>query len=1285
MMDEQRENPDTDNTPTESVSPDWHDAKDIGDSMVGKEVGRYTIRRVIGSGGMGTVYEAIQQSPRRTVALKMMKQGLLSRSARRRFEYEAQTLGRLRHPNIAQIFEAGTLESDQGSRPWFAMEYLTAAKSITDYAHEKHMGTRDRLEIMRKVLDAVQHGHQRGIIHRDLKPGNIMVTSDGIPKIIDFGVARSTDSDLAVTTLQTDVGQLIGTVQYMSPEQITADPNDIDIRSDIYAVGVILYELLCEQLPYDVTKVALHEAARVVLEEAPTRPSSLDRRLRGDIETITLKALQKDRAHRYQTAVELEQDIARYLAGDPIAASRPSLWDTMQRFAKRHRAAAVSIATVVVVLVAAIIFISIFAVEAAHQRDAAEQQTDIAQQEKQRAIDALKQAETANKQATEQTRLATQARDEARQHAYVGNIHAAAAALDRHDTPDIVRRLQSARTFLDMDTEPFEWAWLYGQSDDAAIKLGEHARWISDVQWTHENTLLSIDRRQMVYRWDLESEQTTSPPLRLESGSGAVLSPTGQSVAMRAKRNVIRLQHLPPNEEHTRIEFEHNISDGPVYSDDGQRVAVTLYNNQAHIHDVATGTLVNALELNEYDGSTVKLNLDGSRIATGDYSGNVTLHDVDTGDVIAEMPMPLPTRENRLSYAFSRDQNHPEIPTQSQDRTDENRGAWRTGSTQAIAMDLTGIRMAIGGPGRIDLWMIEPLQHLWTLQHDREALYKLAFSPDSSFLACAGQNGEIDLWLWSVPSGMSVSHMATFRGHKDAVDAIDFSPDSAFLASGSKDKSVRIWDISSNSSPLVSESSSILDIATSPTSPLLAISDLLSGVQIWDLDRRKQIALLAFMKTNPTSIEISASGEDLVTGHRSGDTFVWDLLTGKQKTAGSQHDGEVRSVAVHPHGGLCATLDVNGVIHVWDGNSGNTVSSLSSSEPDINSAIGFHPDGNKLFVGSAHGTLSILDLETWAVTTTTSAASQGRGIDTIAFSPDGTTVATGGSAGLIQLWGADTSLLRTALHAHEDPITSMQFTLDGQRLVSASWDGDIKIWDVHTDENLLTLDGHDKWINALAFGHDGRTLISASNDGTVRLWPVESQGISAKRMRKTQRQATGLQPLALNLVSTAGNNPVELRKQLIRAGQGLSADQMGLLRRLALELSNDLGESKKLRTQLVVDQGSIGSLVGRYAPEHDATIDPEEIKNLILNKFVRIEHPIIGDMTLASARRLCELHDQPDPDALIDLAIIHLWRKEHAEAEKVIAQARDQADEEQLKKIDLRIAVWKMSLESTMR
>jgi tetratricopeptide (TPR) repeat protein len=253
------------------------------------------------------------------------------------------------------------------------MEYIVGAKPVTDYVMDKKLGTRERMKLFSEVCEAVHHGHQKGIIHRDLKPSNILVDSSGQVKIIDFGVARSTDSDMAVTTLQTSVGQLIGTLQYMSPEQCAADPHDIDTRSDVYALGVVLYEMLCERLPYDLKGTVIHEATRVIREQQPPRLSTLNKKLRGDVETIVLKALEKDRDRRYQSASALSDDIRRYLNNEAISARPASVLYQFRMLVRRNRAIFGAASTVFVTLVVGVIVSTLMYLEAENARGQAEQ------------------------------------------------------------------------------------------------------------------------------------------------------------------------------------------------------------------------------------------------------------------------------------------------------------------------------------------------------------------------------------------------------------------------------------------------------------------------------------------------------------------------------------------------------------------------------------------------------------------------------------------------------------------------------------------------------------------------------------------------------------------------------------------------------------------------------------------------------------------------------------------------------------------------------------------------
>jgi tetratricopeptide (TPR) repeat protein/predicted Ser/Thr protein kinase len=338
-------------------------------------VGRYRILRLLGEGGMGAVYEAEQDFPHRTVALKVIRAGYADTQMLRRFETEAQALGRLQHPGIAQIYDAGTAETPYARQPYIAME-MVRGRTLLAWCAEHHLVFRQRLELMAKVCDAVQHAHQRGLIHRDLKPANILVGEDGQPKILDFGIARLTDSD-AQATRQTSMGQIIGTLAYMSPEQVTGDPGELDTRSDVYTLGVILYELLAGKAPYEIGK-QIHEAMRTIREQEPAALRSIDRNLGGDVESIVAKALEKDKVRRYGSAAELAADIRRYLHDEPIVARPASTTYQIRKFARRHKALVGGIAAVFAVLVLGVVASTWEAVQARRAQKKAEQETAIA-------------------------------------------------------------------------------------------------------------------------------------------------------------------------------------------------------------------------------------------------------------------------------------------------------------------------------------------------------------------------------------------------------------------------------------------------------------------------------------------------------------------------------------------------------------------------------------------------------------------------------------------------------------------------------------------------------------------------------------------------------------------------------------------------------------------------------------------------------------------------------------------------------------------------------------------
>lgn len=350
-------------------------------------VGPYDIIRVLGEGGMGMVYEARQQSPNRTVALKVIRPGQDTQGMVKRFQREADVLGHLHHPGIACIYEAGSGRVEGAgwsiTQPYIAME-LIRGEPLNKYCESRRLSMRDRLELLARVADGVQHAHEHGVVHRDLKPSNILVDEAGQPKILDFGVARLIQSEIQSVTVQTDAGQIIGTLDYMSPEQVGGDLLALDARTDVYSLGVILYELLSGRLPHNLRGCPVPEAVRIIREEEPSRLSSSSvgvsregvpsGRFDRDIETIVSKAIEKDRSRRYASAADLAADLRRHLGDEPIVARPSSTFYQLRKFAKRNRVLVGGIVATFVALVGGLVGVAIVAQRATVQRENAERE-----------------------------------------------------------------------------------------------------------------------------------------------------------------------------------------------------------------------------------------------------------------------------------------------------------------------------------------------------------------------------------------------------------------------------------------------------------------------------------------------------------------------------------------------------------------------------------------------------------------------------------------------------------------------------------------------------------------------------------------------------------------------------------------------------------------------------------------------------------------------------------------------------------------------------------------------
>ncbi|HUN80797.1 MAG TPA: WD40 repeat domain-containing serine/threonine protein kinase, partial [Phycisphaerae bacterium] len=584
-------------------------------NLVGKRIGGYHVTRWIASGGMGSIYEAIQESLGRTVALKVLKHGVVDAKSLRRFEYEAQLLARLRHPGIAQILEAGFFEDCEGwlgasgtRAPYFAMEFVPEAVTITDYVHDHHLDVPRRLKLIAAVCDAVHHGHLCGITHRDLKPANILVMNNAQdlpqPKIIDFGVARAARTEGGLTTMQTAVGQLVGTLAYMSPEQCAADPDDIDIRSDIYSLGVVLYEVLCGRLPYVVPAANPLEAVRVVQQKPPSKLSSIDPALRGDLEAIVFKALEKDRSRRYQSAEGLAKDLRRFIHHEPVSARAPSVMYQLRYFARRNKPLMAGVVSAFVLLVAGVLATSWGLVRA-------------------------RRAE----------RIADVRRAAAEREAYLANIAAADSAIAAMDGGGALARLQETP----VTQRGWEWYHLASRADRSRFQLDGPISPVRMASSRGGKSIIGVFDDGSVSRWDVADRRirwsvANAFPRNTDSSSGVVcVAPNARRFAVIVQSDVWifdadngkKLGSLP-------ITSSHREALNIAFHPDGRHLAVST-TRDASLWNVDTALEEHVVDLAGYVFG-IAFSADGRLLAHSDREG-VTLRNSLTFDYVDRLPI----------------------------------------------------------------------------------------------------------------------------------------------------------------------------------------------------------------------------------------------------------------------------------------------------------------------------------------------------------------------------------------------------------------------------------------------------------------------------------------------------------------------------------------------------------------------------------------------------------------------------------------------------------------------
>ncbi len=1008
--------------------------------------GRYKLLEKIGEGGMGVVYMAEQTEPvLRKVALKIIKLGMDTKQVVARFEAERQALALMDHPNIAKVLDGGTTET---GRPYFVME-LVQGIPITEFCDKNKLTTKERIELFLPVCQAIQSAHQKGIIHRDIKPNNVLVSflhGEPVAKVIDFGIAKATNQKLTEKTLFTQFASMIGTPAYMSPEQAEMSVIDVDTRTDVYSLGVLLYELLTGTTPFPEKRLrsaGYGEMRRIIAEEEPEKPSTrmstiegelktavsrfrkadipaLQRDFKGDLDWIAMKCLEKDRRRRYETPSELAADLRRHLNDEPVSAAAPS---SAYRFQKAWRRNKVVYTAGTAVFAALVIGISISvwqAISARHARDGEKLQRTLAEQS-QKEAEANAQAAQRQQQAAERNeRRAISLAEEMRLRSYVSDMKAAQVALDRSN-------FLRARMLLD--------------------------RYLPQ---TGETDLRGLEWR---YLWSL------------------------------ARGN-----------ERDKFDPHNGIASYAGYSPDGRFLATAGFDHKMKIWDAATHRPVTELEIGDLPADFNRMNFvpfspDGKRFAAI-QGGELKLWDTTTWSVVdhfgeAEYPVIFASRTNLLTARVGRitkiwnleTGQSQEVPPEkfpkgyaqpwalspngklfAQSRNGSRLTLWKLpevekiveleqSASNALLFSPSGKLLAQAGGCELRLWDVDARKIIAKTQAHPDRFVGLAFSPDGSLLATSGADQLVH--LWSVPELTSVE---TYQGHINEIWKVNFSPDGRTLVSGGKERTIRFWDVSSRSAK---------GEETGGPEGALGL-----------LDR----------------VYIDSHTQSLTSLEKDDFFQYWKIDQGRLAPDIRLHVA-LRQSAVFSGDGKLYVNPTKGGYELFDSWTSQAIKKITINEGRVYRGPNTLSTDGKLLVGWAgpEDGWRILDIESEKEIARLPGPSTVAYGFRSAFSPDGRILAYPGPDWTFRLWDVAERKELAVLAGHTWTVRNCDFSHDGKLLVTTSWDGAARIWEAPSGKlHVPPLLGHVVSINSTAFTPDGRTLLTCGDDFTLRMWNVST-------------------------------------------------------------------------------------------------------------------------------------------------------------------------------------------------
>jgi len=1150
------------------------------DEAVGQTLGRYKLLEKVGEGGWGVVYVAEQTEPvRRRVALKVIKLGMDTKAVVARFEAERQALAMMDHANIAKVLDAG---STGRGRPYFVMELVRGVK-ITDYCDQGRLSTKDRLDLFIQICQAIQHAHQKGIIHRDIKPSNILVTlQDGapVPKVIDFGIAKATTERLTEATVYTQLHQVIGTPAYMSPEQAEMSGLDIDTRSDIYSLGVLLYELLTGRTPFDARDLVsqgIDAMRETIREKEPARPSArvatlqgedlattarrrsvptpkLRHQLEGDLDCIVMKCLEKDRVRRYATANGLAADLKRHLNHEPVVARPPSKLYEFRKTVRRHRVGFAATAAVIIALALGLSFSTWQFVEknraynltvAAREQEARQRRRAevVSEESRGRAVRlnvayGVRLMEAGDLLSGLQWFIEALRLDEG--DPVRAGIHRVRLAAVLRDCPKLVQFWRFGSTVQHVEFSP-DGQRILTAHEDGTVQLwdprsgqrtGPPLRHPQSVNWA----AFSPDSRRLVTTggdgtvrlWDAASGQPAAPPIAHPGHVvRAVISPDGRRLLVGGDDGTARIWD-PVSGQPLTAPMRHAEGVGDLgFSPDGRRVVTASEDGTARVWDAATGAAV-APPL-RHGAAVVRASFspDGRRVLTASHDGTARIWDASTGE---QLTPPLRHTTWLTDARFNPDNST--VATASFDNTAR---IWDVETGKPVCSPLrhghSVMSSAFSPDGRrlvtacfnqtAQVWDAATGERLLSPLKHSGYVSDALFSPDGRTILTCGYDGTMR--LWAMANRGSLLAPLDVGG---AVSQVTFSPDGRLLAAADTNGVIHFWS-SETGQPLpapVPHTAAVRQLAFSPNGRQLLLARPNGMAQVFDV-ASGQPAGIPMRLGQPIDVAgFSSDGRRVFLGANQGLARVWDASSGQPISPLSQFTNSNRLVAFDRDATRVVAVDGQQFARVWDLFSGRPLSPPVGHPSDVVCAE-FSPDGRRVLTSCSDSSLAKLSAHVWDAATGMAlvpALQHQDGVLHAAFSPDGHSVVTASEDGTAGIWDAETGRLRTPFLRHDYQVFYATFSPDGRFVATASRDRTARVWDARTGEPVTPPLRHAAPVEFAAFSAKGDRLTTRSRDGRALLWDLAPEHREAAELVRLGRLLNSRQ-----IDSSGGALPVD--------------------------------------------------------------------------------------------------------------------------------------------------------------